>query len=153
MNNESTQHVRNESDEKIRVFEEKCRKMGLKVTPQRVVIYRELIGSDEHPSAEMLFERVRKTLPSISLDTVNRTLVTLSQKGLAYVLEGSGDARRYDGGLSNHQHFRCIKCKRILDFHHEPFDDIQLPEGILKDCTVLRKTVYIEGICNLCSEE
>ena len=139
-----------ELDEKTRWFTNRCREAGLKVTPQRIAIYRELLKTDEHPSAEMLYERVREVLPSISLDTVNRTLLTLNEIGAAFIVEGSGDAKRFDGGLEEHQHFKCVKCKRIIDFHHKPFDNVKLPTGIRKNFTVLRKTVYLEGICDFC---
>ena len=142
-----------ELEEKILWFTRLCREKGLKVTPQRTAIYRELINSDDHPSAEVLYEKVRKLYPSISLDTVNRTLLTLNEIGAAFVIEGSGDARRYDGGMEKHQHFKCIKCKRIIDFHHKPFDVIKVPGHIAKKFKVLRKTVYIEGICDLCGKE
>jgi Fur family peroxide stress response transcriptional regulator len=139
-----------ELDKKIRWLRDRCREVGLKITPQRVAIYRELLETDEHPSAERLHEKIRKKLPNISLDTVNRTLLTLSEIGAAYVVEGTGDAKRFDGGLDKHQHFKCIKCKRIIDFHHKPFDNIKLPKEISEKYTVLRKTVYFEGICDLC---
>jgi len=139
-----------ELDEKTRWFTSKCQQAGLKVTPQRIAIYRELLQTDEHPSAEMLYEKVKKIFPSISLDTVNRTLLTLNEIGAAFTVEGSGDSRRFDGGLHEHQHFKCVKCKRIVDFHHKPFDNIKLPAEISKKFTVLRKTVYLEGICDLC---
>jgi Fur family peroxide stress response transcriptional regulator len=139
-----------ELDEKTMQFTSQCRDAGLKVTPQRIVIYRELLQTDEHPSAEMLYEKVKETLPNISLDTVNRTLLTFNEIGVAFTVEGSGGARRYDGGLDEHQHFRCVKCKRIIDFHHKPFDNIRLPAEISEKYKVLRKTVYLEGLCNLC---
>jgi len=139
-----------ELDEKTRLFTSRCRRAGLKVTPQRIAIYRELLKTDEHPSAEMLYEKVKTIFPSISLDTVNRTLLTLSEIGVICTVEGSGDAKRFDGGLTEHQHFKCVKCKRIVDFHHKPFDNIKLPAEISKKFTVLRKTVYLEGLCDLC---
>ncbi|MBN1806778.1 MAG: transcriptional repressor [Sedimentisphaerales bacterium] len=141
-----------ELEEKTCQFQERCRSAGLKITPQRIAIYRELIQTDDHPSAEMLYEKVKEKLPSISLDTVNRTLLTFNEIGVAFTVEGSGGAKRYDGGLHGHQHFKCIKCKRIIDFHHKPFDNIKLPAEISEKFTVLRKSVYIEGLCDLCSK-
>ncbi|OHB64120.1 MAG: hypothetical protein A2Y76_08185 [Planctomycetes bacterium RBG_13_60_9] len=128
----------------------RCRQAGLKITPQRMAVYRALLESTEHPSAEVVFQHVRKVLPSISLDTVNRTLLTLNEIGAAFVVEGSGDAKRFDANLKNHQHFKCLKCRRIIDFHHEPFDCIDVPENLVAGCTVLRTTVYLEGFCDLC---
>jgi len=78
MNEEKNKINNIELDEKTMQFTSQCREAGLKVTPQRIAIYRELLQTDEHPSAEMLYEKVKKTFPSISLDTVNRTLLTLS---------------------------------------------------------------------------
>ena len=153
MNNIKTEMSCAEVDEKIRWFTGLCKKTGLRVTPQRVEIYKELIKTDEHPSAEILYEKVRKTYPNISFDTVNRTLLTLSEIGAAFIVEGSGDVRRFDGGVEKHQHFKCIKCKRIVDFYHKPFDIIRLPASIDNKFTVLRKSIYLEGICDSCKIE
>ena len=141
-----------ELDKKTDWFISKCREIGLKVTPQRLAVYRELLKTDTHPSAEMMYSKIRQIFPGISLDTVNRTLITLNEIGAANIVEGTGDARRYDSSTDEHQHFKCIKCKRIIDFHHKPFDDVKLPAYINKKFKVLRKTVYLEGICDMCLE-
>jgi Fur family peroxide stress response transcriptional regulator len=143
----------NELKEMMDAFQERCRKAGLKVTPQRMAIYSVLIGTKEHPSAEMVFRKVRKVFPNISLDTVNRTLITLSEIGIAFIVEGSGDAKRYDGNLDNHQHFKCIKCKRVIDFYHKSFDNIKIPKSIDGKFTILRRAIYFEGICDLCGKK
>ena len=137
-------------DEKTDWFINQCKRAGLRITPQRIAIYRELVVNKEHPSAEMLYEKVRKSYPNISLDTVNRTLLTLNDLGIANIVEGSGDAKRFDGDADKHQHFKCIKCKKIIDFHYKPFDNIELPPEIGNKYTVLRKTVYFEGLCDMC---
>ena len=139
-----------ELNKKMDAFRVRCREAGLKVTPQRMTIYKTLIESKEHPSADILYRRVRKIFPNVSLDTVNRTLLTLAEIGAAFIVEGSGDPKRFDGNLKSHQHFKCIKCKRIIDFHHKPFDYISVPKSLSKKFTVLKKTVYLEGICDLC---
>ena len=139
--------------EKMGVFERKCRKAGLKVTPQRSAVYKVLVRSKEHPSTEMVYKRARRVLPSISLDTVNRTLLTLSEIGAAFVVEGTGDAKRFDGNMESHQHFKCVKCKRIVDFYHQPFENIRIPVSIGKKFKVLRKGVYFEGICDICRKK
>jgi len=124
-------------DEKIRRFTDLCRQTGLRVTPQRIEIYKQLINTDEHPSAEMLYEKVR----------------TLNDMGVAFIVEGSGKVRRFDGGMEIHQHFKCIKCKRIIDFQHKPFDNIKLPASIKKKFKILKKAIYLEGICDLCEHK
>jgi Fur family peroxide stress response transcriptional regulator len=138
---------------KLEDFHKLCRQAGLKMTPQRLVIYAELLKTTQHPSAEQLHQKIKKIYPNISLDTVNRTLLTLSEIGAAFIVEGSGDPKRFDANLTAHQHFRCIKCKKIFDFHHKPYDDFKLPPDIAKKFTILRKTVYLEGLCDLCKQK
>lgn len=135
--------------EKMDAFRAKCRQAGLKITPQRMAVYKTLAESKKHPSAEAVLQQVRKVMPNISLDTVSRTLLTLADIGAAFIVEGSGEPKRFDAGMENHQHFKCVKCKRIIDFHHAPFDNIKVPANIGKKFVVLKKTVYLEGICDL----
>ena len=135
---------------KIDDFQKRCRDTGLKVTTQRLAVYRALIETAEHPSAETVFRRVKQIFPTISLDTVNRTLRILSEIDSAFIVEGSGDAKRFDGNLQPHQHFKCVRCKRIVDFYHQPFDNVKAPLNIRRKFKVLRKTVYLEGICDSC---
>ena len=145
----SQQHVK----EQMAAFHAKCHETGLRITPQRTAIYQALVESHEHPSAEMVFRQVRLVFPCISLDTVNRTLLTLSDIGTAFIVEGSGDAKRFDANLDSHQHFKCIKCKRIVDFEHEPFEHVRAPENLPRGFEVLRTTVYVEGVCDLCRKD
>ncbi len=140
-------------EKKLDDFQKLCRRTGLKITPQRLAIYTELLKTTRHPSAEQLHQKIKEIYPNISLDTVNRTLLTLNEIGAAFIIEGSGDPKRFDANLSTHQHFKCIKCRRIFDFHHKPYDDFKLPPGIAKKFTILRKTVYLEGLCPLCRKK
>jgi Fur family transcriptional regulator, peroxide stress response regulator len=144
---------REEMEERMAAFHAKCHEAGLRITPQRTAIYKALVETTEHPSAEMVFRQVRQVFPSISLDTVNRTLLTLSEIGTAFVVEGTGDAKRFDANLDSHQHFKCVRCKRIIDFHDEPYDQIPMPKNLPATFDVLRTTVYVEGVCDLCRQK
>ncbi len=139
-------------EDKLNIFYNHCRGKHLKITPQRVEVYKALIASSEHPSAEAVYEKVRQVLPNVSLDTVNRTLNTLNEIGAAFIVEGSGDVKRFDGNLENHQHFKCIKCKKIFDFNYDGFENITVPENLGQKFKVLRTTVYVEGLCQGCIE-
>ena len=138
-------------DRKLESFEDLCHRNGLKVTPQRVAVYKALIATDMHPTAEEVRRIVRQDIANISLDTVNRTLLTLTEIGAAFLVEGTGQPRRYDGGTDDHQHFRCIKCGKIVDFYHESFDNIHVPDALKDRFKILRKTVYFEGLCERCA--
>jgi len=137
---------------KLDAFRENCHKAGLKVTPQRMAIYEVLVANNDHPTAETVYRRVKESHPNISLDTVNRTLGTLRAMGAAFAVEGTGEARRYDGNLEDHQHFRCNKGKRIVDLHGEFLNNIEIPASLAR-FTVLRKTAYFEGLCDQCNAE
>ena len=132
-------------------FRDKCRANELSITPQRVAIYTELVKSKKHPSAENVFGKVRRKFPDISLDTVYRTLSTFAEIGIINVVEGYGEARRYDPDLTAHHHFRCRKCNKIVDFHENSYDNLKLPKEFGKDYKVTSIKVIIEGLCNKCA--
>ncbi len=142
-----------ELENKLSTFNNCCRQKQLKITPQRVEVYKALIACSDHPSAEMVYKKVKKNLPNISLDTVNRTLNTLSLIGAAFVVEGSGDVKRFDGNLESHQHLRCVRCKKIFDFYYESFETIKVPENLGHSFKILKTTVYVEGHCQTCLEQ
>ncbi len=131
-------------------FKDRCKKHNLKITPQRLVIYRELLKSIDHPSADAIFKKVRRSFPNISFDTVNRTLLTFSKIGMVHVVEGYGDPKRFDPKMDKHHHFRCIKCNNIIDFYNESYDKIKIPNELKKQFNVLSKKVVLEGTCNRC---
>jgi len=142
---------KSQMEAKLTAFQTRCRAAGLKLTPQRLAVYRALLEASDHPGAEALHRRLRTRHPSLSLDTVNRTLLTLADIGAAFVVEGTGEPKRFDANTAAHQHFRCVKCKRIIDFHHEPFDNVPVPESLSQGFRIQRKTVYFEGICDQCN--
>jgi len=135
------------------LFRNKCRKHNLKSTPQRTATYKELTGSKDHPTASTIFDKVRKSFPDISFDTVNRTLLTFSEIGLVSVVEGYGEPKRFDPNLQAHHHFRCVKCNNIIDFHNKSLDNIKIPQEIKTLFTVMNKRVVLEGICDKCREK
>jgi Fur family peroxide stress response transcriptional regulator len=141
----------NVKDESLDFFRKKCRENKLKITPQRIVIFKELHNSKDHPYAEVLYKRVKKIMPDISLDTVNRTLLTFSKIGLVKNVEGYGEPRRYDPDLKNHHHFRCLKCNSIIDFEYKPYDDISIPDSFEKGFSIINKKVLLEGYCGKCA--
>ncbi len=68
-------------EEYLAEFLNKCKRAGLKITPQRIAIYKEVLESGNHPSAEDIYRKVKEFHPGISFDTVNRTLLTFADMG------------------------------------------------------------------------
>lgn len=137
----------------LKEFLKKCKDFDLKITPQRIAIYKEVLNSKNHPSAEVIYRKIKKSHPGISFDTVNRTLLTLTKIGLLEVVEGSGDVRRFDPNYRKHHHFRCTNCGKIVDFYCEKCDNLEIPEDIKVRFTVNKIKVILEGICSNCSKK
>jgi Fur family peroxide stress response transcriptional regulator len=142
--------MQKEKNGKLDVFHQRAKEHGLKITPQRTIIYEELLKAKDHPTADDIYKRIVKRIPNISFDTVNRTLLTFSQIGIIHVVEGYGQAKRYDPDMDSHHHFRCIQCGSIIDFYNKEFDNIAIPEEISKQFMVMNKKVVFEGLCSKC---
>jgi Fur family peroxide stress response transcriptional regulator len=94
---------------------ERVRERGLKLTPQRIAILRELAGDPTHPTAQELFERLRPSLPTMSFATVYNTLDALASAGLCAALSLSPGAARFDPNMEAHHHAVCDRCGLIRD--------------------------------------
>jgi Fur family peroxide stress response transcriptional regulator len=139
--------------EMVDIFYRRSKEYGLKITPQRTAIYQELLKARDHPSADVIYRRLVKKIPNISFDTINRTLLTFSQIGIANIVEGYGQPKRYDPDIQPHHHFRCIQCNNIIDFHNKAYDNITVPQKIQNQFTVFHKKVVLEGLCDRCNKK
>ena len=113
---------------KLKALKQSCLDTGLKLTHQRIEIYRELLSAADHPSAETLFQRLRKTLPTLSLDTVYRTLSTFEDHNLVSRIQTAESQARFEAKMEPHHHAICNKCGKISDFQWDRFDSAQRPE-------------------------
>lgn len=133
-------------------FFELCKQHQLKITPQRTAVYYALTSGKVHPSTDDIYQKVREEFPSISFDTVNRTMLTFAEVGMVEIIEGNGDPRRFDFNLSKHHHFYCIKCGKIEDFYDETFDNVVIPETISQRHLVVGKRIILKGYCENCRD-
>lgn len=85
----------------------------LRMTQQRELILKELKKFKGHPSADELYEKVRKKLSHISLATVYRNLEILAEAGQVSKIEISGRQKRFDNELHHHDHVYCLECHRV----------------------------------------
>jgi len=131
-------------------FVDKCRQAKLKVTPQRIAIFKELINSENHPSADNVFKSIKTELPHISFDTVNRTLQTFSEIGIVDIVESYSGARRFDPNYQDHHHIHCIKCGNIIDFYNDEFNSIEIPESLKQKHNIISKRVVLNVVCSKC---
>lgn len=141
------------SEKQFEEFDHICKRAGVKLTHQRLEIYRELAKAKDHPSAETIFHRVRMRIPTISLDTVYRTLGTFETHGIISRTQVSDYRARFDADLSPHHHFFCKRCKSIYDFTWEAFDKTDPPSSATERGLVNTKQVTVMGICKRCMEK
>lgn len=132
-------------------FVEICQKNGIRATHQRREIFRELLTSRAHPDAESLYQAVHERIPSISRDTVYRSLKTLEQIGLAVRVGPNKEGARFDANREEHFHFVCSRCGEIEDCAA----DWSFPVNALSGKSVGKiQSVYVEyrGICRGCEK-
>lgn len=123
---------------------------NLRMTRQRQVILEELRKVNTHPSADEIYEMVRKRLPRISLGTIYRNLEILSASGEIQRLELGTSLKRFDGVADDHYHIRCLDCNRVIDappgfdvsITHEPAESTGFK--------ILGHTLEFIGICPAC---
>ncbi len=142
---------REELERRMARFEETCRKSGAKLTHQRMEVFREVARTGVHPDAEKVFEGVRRRMPTISLDTVYRTLWWLTDLGLIATLGPPRERVRFDANLIRHHHFVCVRCGLTLDFYSDELDKLELPNSALSFGSVENTQVEVKGICHKCA--
>lgn len=132
-------------------FEQVCREAGAKLTPQRMEIFREVAATGDHPDAETIYRRVRDRLPTVSLDTIYRTLWLLVDLGLIQTLGAGRERARFDANLEHHHHFVCVKCGMTRDFYSKDFDELTLPATLGAFGRVDATHVEARGVCLDCA--
>ncbi len=138
--------------EKMAVFQDSCRQRNLRLTPQRLEIFKELALAQDHPSAEQLYMRLHERMPTLSLDTIYRTLSTFVQHGLANRVETAESQARFEVVDTRHHHLICANCKKIIDFDWERIEQLDLPEAVKQWGTIHSTSVVVYGVCKSCSQ-
>ncbi|MCM2305157.1 MAG: transcriptional repressor [Elusimicrobia bacterium] len=126
----------------------KAKKVPL--THQRLAVYEELSGRKDHPSAEALYESLKKPYPSLSLATVYKTLQTLHEMGMVARVDSPAAQARYDAIVETHHHAVCSACGRIEDLFDPRLD--QLPEPKATGFKIAGHSVHFHGLCAKCAK-
>jgi Fur family transcriptional regulator, peroxide stress response regulator len=132
-------------------FHAACKQAGVKVTPQRLEIFREVAASLEHPDAEAVFRVIRSRMPTVSLDTVYRTLSLLGDLGLVTPLGPRRESVRFDANLARHHHYVCVRCGLTRDFESSALDAIRTPVAVKDLGSVVAMQIEVRGLCAACA--
>ena len=144
---------RRELDSRLARFKDAARKLGVRLTHQRLEVFREVASSIEHPAVEAIFRAVQTRMPTVSLDTVYRTLWMLEELGLIRTLGPRGGAARFDANLRPHHHFVCMHCGLTRDFENRGFEGLRVPPNVRKFGIVVRTRIELTGVCQKCSRK
>jgi len=123
---------------------------NMRLTSQRQVILEELSKVKSHPTANEMYDMVRKRLPRIGLGTVYRNLDLLAKLGIIRKLEVGGEQKRFDSVISPHYHIRCIKCNRVDDIFIKIDRGLENSAASCCDYKILGHHVQFSGICSKC---
>lgn len=127
------------------------KKAGLKLTPQRLAIVRELSHDTSHPTAQELYERLRPAHPTMSFATVYNTLDALAKLGLVGTLR-LGSAVRFDPNRSSHHHAVCDGCGKVVDLPAPtPSKKAALRAAEMSGFQIRSEERTYRGLCDRCS--
>src|SRR5437667_5530160 len=122
---------------------------GLRLTRQRRIILEVVRATDAHPTAALVYRRVRRRLPRVSLATVYRNLRTLAAEG---VLTERADPSgvRFDGNTASHDHFTCVACGRIYDVPARPARALRARVAPRTAFDEVHHRTEVDGLCGSC---
>jgi Fur family peroxide stress response transcriptional regulator len=126
------------------------REGGYKVTPQRLIIYKAVINNREHPTAEEIYEKVKKDYPGLSPATVYKTLALFVKLGIIREYGYEDGINRYDPSTKPHVHLICTNCKKIIDVDLSSIAKVIEEIGKVKDFELKSYRFEFYGICKNC---
>jgi len=143
-----TRH-RNEVDGRCSEFEKLCRSRGIRVTAQRLAVYRALAEDLAHPTAESVYGRLSKQLPGLSQATIYRTLQFFESENLIRKVSSPGAIGRFDANVDPHQHLVCRVCGTLEDISVPELHSAAIPR--VSGFTVEELDIRLVGRCETCS--
>lgn len=138
------------SRDSIREICDVLEQAGIRPTHQRILIMKYLAEYRVHPTAEMIYSKLKEEIPTFSKTTVYNTLKLLEEKGLISALATDEDQVRYEANMAPHGHFKCVRCGALFDFD---LSGIVPPEKEVDGHLVLECQVMVKGVCCRCRSE
>jgi len=124
---------------------------NMRLTTQRQIILEELSKVKSHPTANEVYDMVRKRLPRIGLGTVYRNLELMAESGVILKLEVGGTQKRFDATTDLHYHIRCISCGKVDDIELPVQHQINEAATLNTNYQVLSHHIEFSGTCEECS--
>lgn len=122
-------------------------------TKQRGAILKFLRGTYTHPTADQVYDEVRKEIPNISKGTVYRNLKVLQQAGVISELNLNGTVIRFDANQESHYHFRCEQCGRVFDIDEPVNKELDQRIAQRTGFKISHHQLEFRGICHNCQQK
>ncbi len=136
--------------QRMALFAQVCREQRLPLTVQRRAVFEAVLGRDNHPTADQIYDQVRRSQPNISRTTVYRILDTFVRVGVVAKICHPGSAARFDPKTYQHHHLVCLHCEKIADFEDERLNGIDLPDVRKRGFRINDYHIHFRGICAEC---
>jgi Fur family peroxide stress response transcriptional regulator len=120
---------------------------------QRERILELLRDSQAHPTANWLFDRLRKEFPRLSIGTVYRNIGILIEQGHLSRLAFGNTFDRLDANMRPHYHFLCDQCDAIIDLDLPIDRTLDTWLGEAKGFVVRRHDLEFRGLCPRCAPQ
>jgi Fur family peroxide stress response transcriptional regulator len=125
---------------------------AIAVTPQRLAVLGSLQQRRDHPSADQIYQEVRRLQPAISFNTVYKTLEIFCQRGLVSKVNPLHEMARYDAERGRHAHLVCRRCHSIFDLVWQLAGQRDYPPEELRGFRVEFQSLTLWGLCPGCQE-
>jgi len=125
----------------------------MRLTTQRQIILEELTKVTSHPTANEVYDMVRKRLPRIGLGTIYRNLELMAESGMIQKLETGGNQKRFDATTASHYHIRCAGCGHVRDVHIPPLPQLDALAAEATGYQITGHHIEFSGYCQDCREK
>jgi Fe2+ or Zn2+ uptake regulation protein len=122
----------------------------IKSTRQKEAILKVLMNTRSHPTADVIYEEVRKDIPNISLGTVYRNLRQMKERGEIMELDFCGHLSRFDGNSVPHYHFMCQQCGSVFDIDCPVDEELNRKIAEKTGFVVTGHCLEFRGLCKAC---
>ena len=129
---------------------EALRRKGYKATPQRIAICRFALHSRDHPTAQKIYDEVKKVHPTVSLATVYKTLKVLEELDLIQELNFPQGQARFDSYMKPHINLVCLRCGNIRDLDDLTTREILEKVAAVAEFAATGQRLDIYGVCQKC---
>lgn len=122
-------------------------------TKQRQKILELLVNSRSHPTADWLYQKLKKKFKNLSLGTVYRNLRILKEKGQIWELNFGAGVSRFDAIGHSHYHFVCNSCQNIYDIKIPPMKELEDNVMQITGFRILSHRLLFFGLCDICKSK